>query len=169
MVGRPRYDPFTGSGCAGPHCRRSLFPISLSAGIRGAFLPGEGTPGLTLDVAADDVLATDTVLIRCLPIFIPNRRREIFGRMVLQDWPDAADVSNFSCKDRLTFFTDYPQGNVALHMSRFPVYEIVAPQIYGAVKLHLLDPGTPSAKLKIDNRCATAVQVGDRVVHRVCQ
>jgi len=130
------------------------------------FLPGEGTPGLQIQVGADETLGGDAVLIRCLPVFVPNRRREIYGRFHFESWPEAVDLSELSCGDHLTFFTDHPPGTVALHLSRFPIFEVRVPRIFGAVKIHIIEPGTPNARLEVRNQSTTAVTVDGRQLHR---
>ncbi|MDJ0840690.1 MAG: hypothetical protein QNK37_29535 [Acidobacteriota bacterium] len=129
-------------------------------------LPGEGVPGLTVEVGADETLGADAVLVRCLPVFTPNRRREIFGRFHFEAWPEAIDLSQYSCRDHLTYFTDHPAGKVGLHLSRFSVYEIQMPRVFGAVKMHIISAGTNRACFEVINQSAGSVIVNGHQLHR---
>lgn len=141
---------------------KSAFPAEALL----AFKAGEGTPGLSVDIGSDAALDANTVLLRALPVFVPNRRREIYGRLHFSGWAGARDRSDFSCSEGLTFFTDYPSGTVALYLSRFPVYEVQAPGVFGAIKIHITEPGTPGARLRVDNHSATHLLVDGKPLQR---
>lgn len=139
---------------------------AIPTAVQRGFQAGEGTPGLTIQLSHDEALLAEAAMVRCLPVFVPYRRREIFGRIQFEDWPEAVDLSGISCRTGRTFFTDYPKGIVALHFSRFPVYELQVPQVFGAIRVHLLEPGTDKAELKIENRSNSAVIIDGKRVNR---
>lgn len=142
------------------------FKIAFPPETLPAFKAGEGIPGLSVEIGADAALDADTVLMRALPVFVPNRRREIYGRVHFDGWAGARDRSNISCDEGLTFLTDYPSGTVALYLSRFPVYEVQAPGIFGALKIQITEPGTPSACLRIASHSGTPVLINGKTLQR---
>lgn len=126
----------------------NAFPKSALEVCKG----GGVSPGLTMVLSPSDDLSANALLVRCMPIFTPDRRREVFGRLLFEDWNSARDRSIFSCKPGVTFFTEYPKQQVVLYASCFPIYDVQIPEIKGAIGLEIANAGRPDARLQISNR-----------------
>jgi hypothetical protein len=147
---------------------QDVFPTQIHKALE----PGDDLPGLTITVHDCDDLSAHTLLVRCQPAFVPDRNRAVYGRLEFGNdgdengWRDTVDLSTFSCKKGMTFFTDYPRGKAALHLSRLPLYELKVPEIFGVIKIHLLNAGKANPILEIENGWNETIHFGDVAIER---
>jgi len=116
------------------------------------------SPGLYMEVIADDAIGHGKGLVRTMPMMVSERRRLIYGEIRMKKWDRAWDNSGMSCNPKKNFFIEYPRGTIMMRLSRFPVYGIVAPQVNGYISILLESPDGPGKGLLVENQSQTIVR-----------